>query len=438
MPGCETSPVESIRPVPRLVGDTDDARRAIERCDVLLSERGEVSGARLATEALSAYQSLTGSSLHAFFDLLASRFSPDPDIVRSSGEAYRKDPSNANLLELQRAVESPRQELFRRLNLASGGTEALIDMRRRLLHGLDAHRAWTASEADLAHLLRSWFNGGFLEFRRIDWRSPPAVLENLIKYEAVHAIRDWRELRRRLQADRRCFGFFHPSLPDEPLIFTELALTSGLSAKVQPLLDPDSAVLDPRSCDCAVFYSISSCHEGLRGVSFGNSLIRRVGDELYREFPRLKTVATLSPVPGFRAWLTGAARDGERRHAEIVARMDESNWLGDAAESAELERELLPLCAEYLLSAKRGAEPADPVARFHLGNGARLERLNWLGDTSAAGIDRSAGLTANYLYRLSDIEPNHEAYVTAHHVIASRRIEKLAKTARASRSSRTS
>jgi malonyl-CoA decarboxylase len=420
------------------VGDTDDAQRAIERCDVLLSERGEVSGARLATEALAAYRSLTGSSLDAFFDLLGSRFLPDPDIVRSSGEAYRKDPSHENLLELQRAVESPRQELFRRLNLASGGTEALIDMRRRLLRGLDAHRAWTASEADLAHLLRSWFNGGFLEFRRIDWRSPPAVLENLIKYEAVHAIRDWRELRRRLQADRRCFGFFHPSLPDEPLIFTELALTSGLSAKVQPLLDPDSPVLDPRSCDCAVFYSISSCQEGLRGVSFGNSLIRRVVDELNREFPRLKTVATLSPVPGFRAWLTGAARDGERRHAEIVARMDESNWLGDAAESAELERELVPLCAAYLLLAKRGAEPADPVARFHLGNGARLERLNWLGDTSAAGIDRSAGLTANYLYRLSDIEPNHQAYVTAHHVIASRRIEKLAKTARVSRSCRTS
>jgi malonyl-CoA decarboxylase len=438
MPGCETSPVESIRPAPRPVGDTDNARRAIERCDELLSERGEVSGARLATEALAAYQSLTGSSLDAFFDLLGSRFSPDPDIVRSSGEAYRKDPSQANLVELQRAVESPRQELFRRLNLASGGTEALIDMRRRLLRGLDAHRAWTASEADLAHLLRSWFNGGFLEFRRIDWRSPPAVLENLIKYEAVHAIRDWRELRRRLQADRRCFGFFHPSLPDEPLIFTELALTSGLSAKVQPLLDPDSTVLDPRSCDCAVFYSISSCHEGLRGVSFGNSLIRRVADELNREFPRLKTIATLSPVPGFRAWLTGAARDGEPRHADIVARMDESNWLGDAAESAELERELLPLCAAYLLSAKRGVEPADPVARFHLGNGARLERLNWLGDTSAAGIDRSAGFTANYLYRLSDIEPNHQAYVTAHDVIASRRIEKLAKIARASRSSRTS
>src|SRR5258707_9071846 len=205
MPGCETSPVESTRPVPRPVGDTDDARRAIERCDVLLSERGEVSGARLATEALAAYQSLTGSSLDAFFDLLASRFSPDPDIVRSSGEAYRKDPSHANLVELQRAVESPRQELFRRLNLASGGTEALIDMRRRLLRGLDVHRAWSASEADLAHLLRSWFNGGFLEVRRIDLRSPPAVLGNLIQYESVHAIRDWRELRGKRLVDPACF-----------------------------------------------------------------------------------------------------------------------------------------------------------------------------------------------------------------------------------------
>jgi malonyl-CoA decarboxylase len=426
MSGCETSSFESVRSAPRPVGDADDARRAIEGCDVLLSERGEVSGARLANEALAAYQSLTGSSLDVFFDLLVSRFSPDPEVVRQSGEAYRKEPSYANLLELQRAVESPRQELFRRLNLASGGTEALIEMRRRLLLGLDANPPWTASEADLAYLLRSWFNGGFLEFRRIDWRTPPAVLENLIEYEAVHQIRDWRELKRRLQADRRCFGFFHPALPDEPLIFTELALTSGLSAKVQPLLDPDSAALDPRSCDCAVFYSISSCHEGLRGVPFGNSLIRRVVDDLNHEFPRLKTVATLSPVPGFRAWLTRAARDGERRHAEIVAMMDQSNWLEDAAQSAELERELVPLCAVYLLLAKRGAEPADPVARFHLGNGARLERLNWLGDTSAAGIHRSAGLTANYLYRLSDIERNHQAYVTARRVIASRRIEKLA------------
>jgi len=299
-------------------------------------------------------------------------------------------------------------------------------MRRRILRGVDEHPPWGVVASDLAQLLRTWFNGGFLEFRRIDWRTPPVVLENIIKYEAVHQIRGWQELRRRLQEDRRCFGFFHPSLPEEPLVFIELALTSRLSARVQPLLDPDSPVVDPASCRYAMFYSISSCHEGLRGVTLGNALIRRAVDSLGHEFPRLKTFATLSPVPGFRAWLTGAAREGDRRGAEIVAKLDESSWLHEGAESSDLQRQLVPLCASYLLFAKRGEEPADPVARFHLGNGARLERLNWMGDTSAAGLSRSAGLTANYLYKLSDVERNHQAYVTAQKVIASRRVEKLA------------
>jgi malonyl-CoA decarboxylase len=407
------------------VSGAEDARQAIARCHGLLSEHGDVSGDRLATEALAAYQALSGASLDTFFSLLATQFAPDPARVGRCAEAYRQHPSFERLIELQGAVEAPRQELFRRLNLASGATATLIEMRRRVLRGLDEHPPWAAVAGDLAHLLRSWFNGGFLEFRRIDWRTTPAVLDNLIRYEAVHQIRDWRELRRRLQDDRRCFGFFHPALPDEPLVFTELALTSGLSAKVQPLLDPDSAVVDPASCNCAVFYSISSCHDGLRGVSFGNALIRRAVESLGREFPRLKTFGTLSPVPGFRAWLTGAARDGDRRSAEVVARLDESNWFAGGFQSAELERQLVPLCASYLLFAKRGEEPADPVARFHLGNGARLERLNWMGDTSAAGLDRSAGLTANYLYTLSEIERNHHAYVTERKVMASRRIERL-------------
>jgi malonyl-CoA decarboxylase len=425
MAECQTSSFELTGTGGQLVSDAEDARLAIERCHVLLSEQGDVSGERLANEALAGYQALSGASLNAFLSQLASQFSPDPDLVGRRAEAYRQHPSFERLVELQRAVESPRQELFRRWNLASGGTATLIEMRRRILRGLDEHPPWSPVADDLAHLLRSWFNGGFLEFRRIDWRTPPAVLDNLIKYEAVHQIRDWRELRRRLQDDRRCFGFFHPALPDEPLVFTELALTPALSAKVQPLLDPESAVVDPASCKCAVFYSISSCHDGLRGVSFGNALIRRAVDSLRREFPRLKTFATLSPVPGFRAWLTGAARDGDQRSAQIVALLDDSSWGRGGVESAELERQLVPMCASYLLLAKRGQEPADPVARFHLANGARLERLNWMGDTSAAGMDRSAGLTANYLYTLSEIERNHHAYATDRKVVASRRIEKL-------------
>ena len=426
MPECERSSFESFGPAAQPVADAEDARRVIERCHLLLSESGEVSGERLANEALAAYQGLSGGSLTAFFNLLASRFSPDPDRVDRSAHAYRQHPSWETLTELQRAVEPPRQELFRRLNLASTGTATLIEMRRRILRGVDEHPPWGVVASDLAHLLRTWFNGGFLEFRRIDWRTPPVVLENIIKYEAVHQIRGWQELRRRLQDDRRCFGFFHPSLPEEPLVFIELALTSRLSARVQPLLDPDSPIVEPASCRYAMFYSISSCHEGLRGVTLGNALIRRAVDSLRHEFPRLKTFATLSPVPGFRAWLTGTARQGDRRGAEIVARLDESSWLHEGTESSDLQRQLVPLCASYLLFAKRGQEPADPVARFHLGNGARLERLNWMGDTSAAGLSRSAGLTANYLYKLSDVERNHQAYVTAQKVIASRRVEKLA------------
>jgi len=225
---------------------------------------------------------------------------------------------------------------------------------------------------------------------------------------------------------RHCVQLARQWDAEEPLVFIELALTSRLSARVQPLLDPDSPIVEPASCRYAMFYSISSCHEGLRGVTLGNALIRRAVDSLRHEFPRLKTFATLSPVPGFRAWLTGAAREGDRRGAEIVAKLDESSWLHEGAESSDLQRQLVPLCASYLLFAKRGEEPADPVARFHLGNGARLERLNWMGDTSAAGLSRSAGLTANYLYKLSDVERNHQAYVTAQKVIASRRVEKLA------------
>lgn len=426
MPERDTSSFGSNGLGAQSVPDAEDARRAIDRCQVLLTEHGDVSGERLANEALAAYQALDGASLNTFFGLLSSRFSPDPDLVDRWTDAYRRHPSTEILIELQRAVEAPRQELFRRLNLASGGTAALIEMRRQVLRGLDANPSWGAVAADLAHLLRSWFNGGFLEFRRIDWRTAPTVLDNVIRYEAVHQIRDWRELRRRLQDDRRCFGFFHPTMPEEPLAFTELALTTDLSARVQPLLDPDSAVVNPASCHYAMFYSISSCHDGLRGVSFGNALIRRAVDSLAREFPRLKVFATLSPVPGFRAWLTSSARNGDSRSAEIVAGVAESG----ASVPAALEKDLVPLCASYLLLAKRGQEPADPVARFHLGNGARLERLNWMGDTSAAGVGRSVGLTANYLYMLSQLERNHTAYVTEGKVAASRRVERLLPGAR--------
>jgi malonyl-CoA decarboxylase len=423
MTGFERSTFEGTGWAAQPADYAGDARRAIERCHVLLSDRGEVSGERLANEALTAYESLTGASLDAFLTFLTKQFAPDAESIDRALEAVRRHPSPEALAALQLAMEPPRREVFRRLNLARGGTAALIELRRRVLCGLASHPEWAVISADLEQLLRSWLNGGFLEFRRIDWHTPTPVLENLIKYEAVHHIRDWADLRRRLQDDRRCFGFFHPSMPHEPLIFTELALTGELSARVQPLLDPDSPVLDRKARSFAVFYSISSCHDGLRGVSFGNSLIRRVVDTLRREYPRLRTFATLSPIPGFRGWLDQAARNGNSAAAAASAVLADASCFADAERADELGRTILPLCATYFLNAKRGEEPADPVARFHLGNGARLERINWLGDTSQAGLDRSGSLTANYLYRLSDIERNHRAYVKDRRVVVSRQVQ---------------
>ena len=402
------------------------AREAVSLCHALLSERGEVSGARIARDALAAYQALDETALEAFFSILLKEFSPDASEVGRAADAYRAEPSYENFVRLQRAVESPRQELFRRLNMAGGGIGVLLEMRRRLLRGLDEHPQWKMVEADLGHLFHSWFNRGFLELRRIDWSTSALVLEKLIRYEAVHEIKGWDDLHRRLQADRRCYAFFHPVLPDEPIIFIEVALTRGLSAKAQPLLDPDSPPLDPTSADCAIFYSITNCQEGLRGVSFGNLLIKQVAEDLGREFPRLKTFATLSPIPGFRKWLAGAAAEHPGL-AELNAALEAPGWIDDKAAAAALQKTLMRLCAYYLVRAKHVQEPLDPVARFHLGNGARLARLNWLADVSPTGMRRSAGLIVNYVYLLDDVERNHEAYAREHRVVASRRFEILAR-----------
>jgi malonyl-CoA decarboxylase len=299
-------------------------------------------------------------------------------------------------------------------------------MRRRILKQLVARPHWAGINADLAHLFNSWFNRGFLVLQRIDWNTSAMVLEKLIKYEAVHEIQGWPDLRRRLQADRRCYAFFHPALPDEPVIFIEVALTRGVSTHVQPLLDLNSAVTDPASADCAIFYSITNCQEGLRGVSFGNLLIKQVAEHLGREFPRLKTFATLSPIPGFRPWLTEKSVQYPAL-SDLLARLDVPGWQQDEAAVAALQRPLIRLCAQYLMHAKQGRDPLDPVARFHLGNGARLERLNWLGDTSRSGMRRSAGLMVNYVYRLDEVERNHETFAKDGRIVAARRFEILAR-----------
>lgn len=409
--------------------DQRAARRVIAHCHALLSERGEVSGARLALEALDAWSALGDAAQGLFFDLLVAEFSPDPQRVARAADAYRESPSQENLIGLQQAVEPPRQELFRRLNMASGGTARLVGMRKRLLRDLREQREWQGIEADLSHLLSSWFNRGFLTLQRIDWRTSALVLEKLIHYEAVHAIQGWHDLRRRLQGDRRCYAYFHQALPEEPVIFIEVALTRGLSSRVQPLIEPDSPVVEAGEADSAIFYSITNCQEGLRGVSFGNLLIKQVAEDLGREFPRLKVFATLSPIPGFRRWLAGAAKakGADPALGPLLERLQAVDWHTDKPLAAEAQKRLAPLCAHYLLEVKQGREPLDPVARFHLGNGARLERLNWLGDVSEAGMQRSFGMMVNYVYRLVEVEANHEAYAQAGRVAASGRLLSLAR-----------
>ena len=405
--------------------------RLVSLCESLLSEHGEITGVALAREALARYQTLGEREREEFFDVLAKTFSPSPDVIGLAADAYRADPTPENLIRLQESAESLRPELFRRLNAAPGATAALVEMRRLILKGITAHPQWKVLDNDLLKLLRSWFNRGFLRMERIDWHTPAIVLEKLMQYEAVHAIQGWGDLRRRLEADRRCFAFFHPQLPDEPLVFIEVALTRGMSARVQPLLEVGSLVSSGDEADSAMFYSITNCQDGLRGISFGNLLIKQVAAELQREVPQLRTFATLSPIPGFRRWLEGcrarlaSGPQGEERVA-LLQRIEEHGW-HEAAVSEPLPSLLLQLCAWYLMHEKHGAEPFDRVARFHLGNGAALERLNWLGDTSDSGLARSAGIMANYVYRLSDVERNHDRYFRQHEVVASRAVAKLAR-----------
>ena len=408
----------------------------IELCRALLSERGEVSGARLATEVLGAYQQLDDEQVECFLDRLVEAFSVDPEEVRQTGEAYRLHASPDTLTALQKAVEPPRQELFRRCNMAPGGTAVLVDLRRRLLRTLAEHPDRAEIDADLTHLFRSWFNRGFLTLQRIDWQTSAVVLERLIQYEAVHQIQGWQDLRRRLESDRRCYAFFHPALPQEPLIFIEVALTRTVTAQVQPLLDPKSPVDDPARAACAVFYSITNCQKGLRGVSFGNVLIKQVVEDLGKEFPRVKTFATLSPIPGFREWLleraTAAPASISHALTALVAKGDAVTAADLAAAPSSLQAEMMERCARYLISTDAGLGACDPVARFHLANGARLERLNWMGDTSTTGLYRSYGLTVNYEYRLADLERNHDAYANQYRVASSRAFQQLARPHRSS------
>src|SRR5512139_610232 len=389
----------------------------VELCEGLLSGRGEASGVALAREILTRYNTLTIGPRIAFFEALAQRFSTDAARMQRAIDAWRASPSDATAAEVHVASEPRRQELFRRLNLAPGGTAALVRIREQLMDSLDHRDDLRAVDDDFVHLFSSWFNRGFLVLRQIDWSTPAIVLEKIIRYEAVHEISDWEDLRRRIDPpDRRCYAFFHPALVDEPLIFVEVALTREISGAIAPILAPDREVVEPEKMRTAVFYSISNCQRGLAGVSFGSFLIKQVVEEVRRELPKLSHFVTLSPVPGFAAWLArerGAESSAALSDADkaTLVLLDTPGWWRNEATAAELEDAVMRSAAWYFLRARndRGL-PVDPVARFHLGNGARLERINWLADTSDKAMTQSCGLMVNYLYDLDDIEKNHEAF----------------------------
>ena len=398
-------------------------------CRSLLRTRGEASVVSLARRALDAFARLDAGERDAFFDFLRCDLGPERAALDAAVDGYRASPGPQTAAALTAAAEPPRQELLRLMNTAPEGTRSLLAMREALLDALPRRPELKLVDDDFVHLLRSWFNRGFLELHRIDWRTPALVLEKIIEYEAVHQILDWDDLRRRLQADRRCFGFFHPSLPDEPLIFVEVALCKGLADSVTDLIF--GAVEPDLEADTAVFYSISNCQRGLTGISFGNFLIKQVVRELAAEVPELGAFATLSPVPGFRQWLVRAAREGrlptgaDERDGRIDG-IDAPDWPADRAPGSHLAPRLMRLCAHYLLHEKRGLEPLDPVARFHLRNGARLERINWLADPSPAGLARSAGMMVNYVYDEAAVVANHEAFVNEGKIALSPAVAALA------------
>jgi len=415
----------------RRVDATARSESLVELCEDLLSSLGEASGVARAREILGRYNELTTGPRIAFFEALAERFGTDPEHMQAAIAAWRERPAATTAAEVHAASEPRRQELFRRLNLAPGGTAALVHMREQLMDALDHRDDLAAVDEDFVHLFSSWFNRGFLVLRRIDWSTPAIVLDKIIRYEAVHEISDWDDLRRRIDpSDRRCYAFFHPALVDDPLIFVEVALTRDIPAAIAPILSPEREVMEPDKMRTAVFYSISNCQRGLAGVSFGNFLIKQVVEEICREMPKLATFVTLSPVTNFAAWLKRErAQDNSTALNEadkaLFAALDEPDWWRAEETAARLQDPLMRAAAWYFLRARNGRGlPADAVARFHLGNGARLERINWLADTSERAMVQGHGLMVNYQYDLDDIEKNHEAYAESRTVVASSAVQK--------------
>ena len=406
----------------------------------LLSEKGEANARHIAAKLLDIFHSLDRTEQLSLFEFLESRFSPDPVAVLAAAQRYADKPDHVSLNNLFRTVEPARQELLRRLNRAPGGTHSIVQMRERLLGHLKAHPSLKSVDSDMQHVFSSWFNPGFLELHEITWSSPAILLEKIIKHESVHAIDGWDDLRRRLQPDRRCFAFFHPQLPGEPLIFVEVALVPSIAREVGPLLDKKALPLKEKKFKTAIFYSISNCQPGLKGVSLGNFLIKRVAEKIQQEIPSVKTFCTLSPIPGFTKWLDSPVKFDEldlspakmlkiedafkllHSKGQPWAKTLAAGW-SSAAVSEEEKAALLRLCFVYLSQVTCTRE-GDAVAKFHLSNGAQLYGINWGADLSKKGVAQSSSLMVNYLYELEAIEDNHEAYLTKK-VVFAKSLEKL-------------
>ena len=385
-----------------LLKETED-KTTVELADALLGSIGEVSGATLARSILDRYAVMAPNEKLDFFEFMTDKLEIDPEYVIKALDAFKIDPSKATYQAFAEASEPKRQELARRLNQFPGATGQLVKLRKDLLGVVKDRPKLGPLDVDLKQLFSSWFNRGFLVLRPINWSSPADILEKIIAYEAVHAIHSWDDLRLRLKpTDRRCFGFFHPSMPDEPLIIVEVALTKGIPNSIQELLADERDSINAADADTAVFYSISNCQAGLAGISFGNSLIKQVASDLATDLPGISTFVTLSPIPGLNRWLE-------------TSKLADANLGQDKA-----------LAAHYLLKAKKpDGMPLDPVARFHLGNGAKVHAVHTQADTSENGLKQSNGTMVNYLYDLSQISQNHEKFVSDKTVVASALVKTL-------------
>ena len=427
-------------------GDISALKKQFSDC--LVGAGGDVSARARAAQLGECYLGLNDDGRLKFLTLIANDFGVDRLAVGEAVSAYQvaKDDDSKTRAEgaLRKALYPLRLDLLTQFNAIPQGVKFLVDMRADLLRYKAKDAALNLLDQDMQGLLTGWFDIGFLELQQITWDSPASLLEKLIQYESVHEITSWDDLRNRLDSDRRLYAFFHPRMPTEPLIFVEVALVNGISSSVQTLLDENAPILNPRDTDTAIFYSISNTQVGLRGISFGNFLIKRVVASLTRDLPNLKSFSTLSPLPGFMKWFQEAIADGAADLFTVDARkaikaatgkpfrkgscaklFADNSWQQDAVLVAALKEPFLRLAARYLANEKRGRGPLDPVARFHLGNGAQIEQLNWQGDTSDNGLNQSAGLMVNYLYKLNDIEKNHERFARDGHIAMSSTVEKL-------------